>query len=457
MRRIILDFIWRKKWTAIWLPILALNRGVLRQPESDHGLLAAAFYLYLFMFVLMTNMAISVEMNSALFVLPISRKQRGAVAWSLTVIVPALLALCAKCLAGVVGHVLFQTSGIDWSWILFSTLFDVAFIGALASPWILSLSPGGILGRLLIGGWVAVLVAGWWVMGRFVPTGWHELNIWSGLALLAGLAITAAGYRQSSRLGVLGGVRRLRDVERPTSFARPTRRSPGNRLSSVRRILWAQFGIAIASAVLLLAGLAIVESVFNRQWNVLDSLRRLVPLTDLGRAPLLPFLLIGFLTVASVSTRSLQIAIRALRVMPLSTWELNAVLIARLAITWPGYWLVLATADLLLAGRAPAFAGLEIFAGLFGATCLANAAALRWQSPASLLMAMVIAGFTMGMGFAAAGPRLLEARFHLEGRILHPAALLGMACLIAAAYWNHRLLTRSSVIYKRTTLFPESA
>jgi hypothetical protein len=456
MRRIILDFIWRKKWTAVWLPILALNRGALPQSESDHGLLAAAFYVYLFAFVNMTNMAISVEMNSAFFVLPISRKQRGAVAWFLTVIVPALLALCAKCLAGGVGHALFQTASVDWSWILFSTLFDVAFIGALSSPWILSLSPVGILGRLLIGVWVVVLVAGWWVMGRFVPTGWHELNIWSGLALVAGLAITAAGYLQSSRLGVLGGVRRLRDVERPTSSARPTRRPRGNRLSSVQRILRAQFGIALVSAVLLLAGLAIVESVLNRQWNIVDSLRRLVPLTDLGRAPLLPFLLVGFLTVASVSTRSLQIAIRALRVMPLATWELNAILIARLAITWAGYWLVLATVDLLLASRAPAFAGLEIFAGLFGATCLANAAALRWQSPVSLLMAIGIAGLTMGVGFAAAGTRLMETRFHLEGRILHPSALLGLACLIAAVYWNYRLLTRSSIIYKRTTLFPES-
>jgi hypothetical protein len=71
-------------------------------------------------------------------------------------------------------------------------------------------------------------------------------------------------------------------------------------------------------------------------------------------------------------------------------------------------------------------------------------------------MAIGIAGLTMGVGFAAAGTRLMETRFHLEGRILHPSALLGLACLIAAVYWNYRLLTRSSIIYKRTTLFPES-
>jgi hypothetical protein len=61
------------------------------------------------------------------------------------------------------------------------------------------------------------------------------------------------------------------------------------------------------------------------------------------------------------------------------------------------------------------------------------------------------------MGFGIASTRLLEGRFHIEGWISHPAGLVGIACLIAAAYWNHRLLTRSSVIYKRTTLFPESA
>jgi hypothetical protein len=69
----------------------------------------------------------------------------------------------------------------------------------------------------------------------------------------------------------------------------------------------------------------------------------------------------------------------------------------------------------------------------------------------------VTAAFTIGFGSFICGGRLMEVRLHMEGHILHSAAIAGIACLIAAVYWNHRLLTRSRVIYERTTLFPESA
>lgn len=460
MSRVVLDFLWRKKWSlALTVAILAFSWGSVGQSSTGHGLMAYVFYLFLLSASLSVNADLQVTMRSALFVLPMSRTSRGAGLWSLNVLVPALLALCAKGVVGGGARLLSSTAAIDWSWLAFSTLFDLAFIGSLFSPWILSMSPTRALGRILLKCWIVAVVAGVVVMGRYVPTGWDQLNAWSGLGLLAGLGLTAAGYRQSSRLGVLWGARSLPEVAPSAAHASPTRRSSGNRLSSVRRILWTQLRDAVASAILLLVALGIFEAVVSRQWNIVGCLSRLVPLVDFGRTPTapLPFLLIGFLTAASVTTRSLQIGIRALRVLPLATWELNALLIAKLALTWFGYWLVLAAADLALGGRTPTLSGLEVFAGLLGVTCLANAAALRWQSPASWMVAMALAAFTIGFGSFFGAERLIEGRLHIDGRIFHPVAIGGLACLIAAAYWNHRLLTRSRVIYKRTTLFPESA
>jgi hypothetical protein len=463
MNRVVLDYLWRKKWAyAGSLAILALNWGIAVQSSTGHGLTAYVFYLFLLSAVLSVNADLQLAMRSALFVLPMSRTSRGSGLWFLNVMVPALLGLCAKGVAGGVAWLLPSTAAVDWAWLVFSTLFDLAFIGAFFSPWILSLNPTRGLGRAQPMWLIVAGFAGVGVMGRYVPAGWDQLNAWNGLALLAGLGLTAAGYRQSSRLGVMWGARSYREVASSaprassTRNATPTRRPAGSRLSSVRRILWTQFRDAVVSAILLLVACGIFEAVVSRQWHIVRILSRLAPFVDLGRDPFQPFLLIGFLTVASVTTRALQIGIRALRVLPLATWELNALLIARLAVTWFGYWLVLAAADLVLGGRSPTLSGVEVFAGLFGVTCLANAAALRWQSPASWMVGFALAAFTIGFGAYFAG-RLMEVRLHMEGWILHPAAIAGMACLIAAACWNHRLLTRSRVIYKRTTLFPESA
>jgi len=464
VRRVVLDFIWRKKWSYV-AGLAALSFWVSSWQSSGHrGIEGFSFYLFLFMHVFVTNTNARLEMKMALFVLPISGKQRERGLWCLGVVVPALIGLAARCLAAGVGILTSEPATVDWSWIAFAAFFDGVFIGALLSPWAVSspfvanLNSARALKLFLHLCLVCAPFAGMWALVKYLPAGWDQMNTWTWLALVAGLGMTAVGYRQSLRLEMLGGL-----YKRPVGLAisipdvAPTRKPFGDRLSSVQRTLWTQFKVATVSAVVLIVVVGLFEASFSGRWNIVSSLRRLVPLADFSRFPAMPLLLVGFLTTASISTRALQIAIRALRALPLKTWELNALLIARLAVTWFGFWLVLVLADLALGGRTPESSSAEVFVGLFGVTCLVNAVALKWQSPASLVVAAAIAGLTLGLGSVIGGSRVIEGRLHLDGRFLHTAAVAGIVCLIAAAYWNHRLLTRSSVIYKRTTLFPESA
>jgi hypothetical protein len=114
MNRVVLDYLWRKKWVlAGSLAILALNWGIAVQSSTGHGLTAYVFYIFLLSVVFSVNADLQLAMRSALFVLPMSRKSRGAGHWFLIVLVPALLALGAKGAAGGVSRLLSSTAAVD--------------------------------------------------------------------------------------------------------------------------------------------------------------------------------------------------------------------------------------------------------------------------------------------------------------------------------------------------------
>jgi hypothetical protein len=136
------------------------------------------------------------------------------------------------------------------------------------------------------------------------------------------------------------------------------------------------------------------------------------------------------------------LGLRQLRMLPISTRALAAVLTLAPILFWLSFWVFPVAAHWMVFGHRPPSLRLELLSGLTGLTCLVGAAVLLRSVVAPIRIFLLPLCIAAGFGV-----------LHLCGAPLKPETagfigILGLAAIAASFVLNARALHQSSVIYK---------
>lgn len=450
MPRIIRDFLRRQVWTCVVLVALltAVWLVALRPDMStDFARFPYAFSFYVDLIGSLFLIAGPDSLRSVrlVYALPVRRADLGASIWLLGVVGPALLTTTAKALAVGIVSATSPHASADLPWVMCSGIFDLAYTGSLC--WLL-LQSGRAGHRTTVGRWIVrvcwtagvlAYLGGALVLARFTPIAWNQWTWPIGLVLAGMMGLTISSYLQSERLAVFGaGSLRAKEPTRSTRLSGSATRVPfRDRLSGLRQMVWRQFWgagvIAIANLVLLtILQIYVTEGTPD--------------FAEIVRISVSQTTLYGFFLLTG-SWRWYPARLRLLRSLPLSTPELNLLILVRPAVAWFAFWLVMSLAGSLTAVPPQHWMALGVLAGAVGVTCVVNAAALQWHTrPWLFTLTMFMVAFVTFAG----GGRWLHTHGPLSANAVQLCGLaFGICGVAAAAVWNQQLLTRSSTLYKR--------
>ena len=386
------------------------------------------------------------EPTVGLDALPISRREFGRAVWFLGAMAPALAVVAAK-LIGVLWVLAPSLRHDGASWLLFSIGYDFAYTGTLGFLWTTHAgSLTGVRRAIAVSGFVVFTALGWLLVGLYLPTTWAQVTVWHELLLALGLVLTVAGYVRSSALvGYSSAGRGKQASLKATHTAMPSVRPRGGRLSGLQRLVLRQGAVALTLMSLIVAGVALAVWLDlryeHRPWNP----GAVVALVDFRVWT--PILWIPFL---QMSQGRWSRGMRQLRVLPISTREMNALVLARPVITWMSLCIVMLVTRLVFAGQLPSLLDVCAYLGLLGVACLANVIVFRWDTQAIrvvlvLFIAYVVINLSMDFIFGVNHWRLEPATIQTVWTVF------GVCAIIASALWLHHTLTTCDIIYRRKT------
>ncbi len=372
-------------------------------------------------------------------VLPLTHRDRWVTTWLLSTVVVTSYLFIAKSLIIILTVVIKHTVLMSAETLLLSTAYDFAYAGALLPIGTLlnaaDLSWVKRPGRLALSASV-ILFAPYTLAvvilpsfaARALPVHATEFTIGHVLVLVLGLTMSLGGLRWTPR--VFGSIQYHVNARGTTRGRLVTRQRFGDRFTGVARVL---FTHAIGWLRLMAVGIAaaVIIGFF-------------VPLpNDFPRFLTACLLLMAFLGISIASPWPTWA--RRLKVLPLSTTQVNALLLITPLFIWVEVWIVLLLAHTALGlpiGVELAPPSLLAFAGV---TTVANALAFKVHGSRRGLMCVSL--------LPAGAPLYVETLRHVPHEWTRLVLLLvGLFSLTCAAIVNHRTLTRStsgSLVYQR--------
>jgi len=405
--------------TIVWLSLAA-------------GMLAPEWVVALSLeviFVIGTAMTGVEYSQKAIRLLPLSNRQLWRARWMLGTVIPAAVMATGRALGVWLASLLIRGSHVRTDLLVIATLCDLAYLGLTSN--LLNVisqrrdSVGARVGLVLDGAGAVAYIGGivWpLVLRPYLPTRWSDFHGVAGAALAIGLALSAAAAflrRSGGRVLVLPIYRRPA-VSSPPRTRRPLPTRTTGAAASLLRVLLGKLLLLL----LTLAGIVFVGRLFvHSDPEEFASM---------------------WLLVACVTVRGdWRARLRELRILPMATWQLNALLAGTPAVLWVGLWMTVAILHAVfpesVGGSRPAF-----LAGLIGASALFDACELQ-VAPGALLLGLLVGsrGLVVLLGTLAAAEiaRMPPAELWLS------SGAIGAAALSAAVLLNHLALTRSRVIY----------
>ncbi|HEX5000060.1 MAG TPA: hypothetical protein VFY29_17700, partial [Terriglobia bacterium] len=261
------------------------------------------------------------------------------------------------------------------------------------------------------------------------------------LLLAAGLSATAISFFHSPQIAPRFVVNLS---PRESQGAGETRSLTKLRATGLTFFAWNQLRGVLCAAII--SGIASQLPMLLCAWWVSDSASILERLSLFSEpVPLgAVILLVAPITTATgwIFLGPDMLGLRHLRVLPISTRALAAVLTVAPVLFWLSFWAFPIAAYWTILGHLPPSLRLELLSGLTGLTCLVQSAVMLSSVGAPIRILSLPVCIAAGFG-----------ALHLYGAPLTPVAsgligLLGPAAIAASVVLNARALGQSSVIYK---------
>jgi hypothetical protein len=383
--------------------------------------------------------------------LPVSRTQIWRTRWILALIPVVLAALIRPLSLGITMAISNQPSD-NFSRFLPSTAFQLIYIGSLFAAYIpisryltKFASPGR---RLLLN---AALVLAAIILGAVIeeklPKQWHALTSGTIFMLVVGISLTVISFFHIPRIVP-------RRVTSMASFGERSERSSSSGkadlktrymragLAGPKLLAWRQFCAVLFGAIA--CGTASqLPILIGGRWGAQGSwLEHVTIFSDpipIGAAG--SFVVAVFFAAIWILMAPDLLGLRSLRVLPVATPTLAAMLTLIPALFWLTFWSFPLATYWILAGHLPSTFRLELLAALTGLTCLATSAGLQaWvKGPAQFVVLPLLSS----AGFIA---------IHFYGKPLGSTvtALIGISGLagIAVSFvLNDRALRQNSSVY----------
>lgn len=455
MRRVLLDALRRQRWnvatllvilTAGW--VLALRPGV--SPAFVRGAYAVSFYIDLFLSIQLSAGPDSPRSLRLVHTLPIPRHDLATGAWLLAVIAPALVTMIAKALAVSIVLALSIATPVDLRWVAFSGVLDLAYVGSMC--WLqpqlvragLAVGIGLLVTRVYwaLGAILCVYVGGAPALAAYMPTGWNQWRWHTGLVLAGLLGMTVASRFQAARSAEFRPDLPPRTPPAPSPSERavtPVTRVPfAGRLSVLRRMLWLQSRSAAITSAITVSLLVVAASLpWSPTPSRLEQIQQAVSAmpTEGGAY----FWMLGWMLTLTIGmARWAPAKLALLRFLPISSREINLVLLTRTVVTCVAFWLALLPIYTLSPAAAHPWMGLGWLAALIGVVGLTNAAMWQWQrSQFTFLAPVAIVNVLI-----FAHPWRYVTSTALAGGTGQMAWLaVGICGFVATIRWNQRLIS----------------
>lgn len=401
-----------------WL-VVAVWLGLAGGPR-DMSLLVALSILWACVagpMVTFTNLA-----RKEFTVLPVSRRQLWRARWLLGTVIPVAVTATGAAVVLAMAPLIPVGGQAHLDLFVLAALCEFAYLGVISGLLVLlsrrrsRLSPrvDGVIDGFAIAALLGGFFGGEFLIRPYLPVRWADLRGFTAVVLAAGVALAVASYFYSPGTGGRAFTRRASKAQRPTAAT-----------SSLGRL--------------------------SRPTSGLVSILRLVlawsAMTSLVFSALLPFFngdkeshtVVWFIMAMVITRAPWRARLRQLRMLPLSTWQLNAILLGSPAAMWLSVGTTLTLLHVVFPGRAADVFRPELIAGLIGVSALADTFDLqsRWVKGALVALALVLIG--------------VNARYldHAPATAVWSASSwFGLAAISVAGLLNHHALTRSSSIYE---------
>jgi hypothetical protein len=442
MRLLIADLAWRSRWRAAFLTAtLVLMFG----PMVGIGNPARGFAGSMGVAFAAGPMLTLWQVPRSIWFLPMSRRDIWRAGWLVSVAGVTLVTTLVKLPLLLVPQV---RDKIGLSGVMLSTAYDLAYLGVGCGLVILATRPQpasgwrrrtaamlkGLADMLLPLGMGALYAT--MAVDNLLPTTWEDLGPRGIALLIAGLGLTAATWFHSPT--PVSPSNRL--APRPRTKT-PAARLERGRLSGLPRLLvhesaWTLVtgGLIVLASGIFVVVAAIISRAPEGAGGFIHTL--LLQIDGRGSAPQgavsdsFPFL-IGFgVFVASVIAR-FPLMIRHLRVLPLGTTRLNALLLLWPAAVWLAAWTGWIALHYAVIGEGVVSYHAGVLLGLVGASAMMQSVTVRLSSVARIFT------FACLIGIVPLMPIFWTPK---------PAAFAaaGAALIVAAAVFNRRALSRGS-------------
>jgi hypothetical protein len=211
-------------------------------------------------------------------------------------------------------------------------------------------------------------------------------------------------------------------------------------------MLWQQFRSAAITSVIVLNLLVVMGSLpWSKTVGRLEQIRQAVSTLPVEAGAQL--WLLGWILYLTIGMQRWQPPkILALRALPISSREINTLLLMRSVVTCSAYWLALLPIYSLSPAATLPWMGLGMFVGLIGAAALTSTAMLRWHR--SQLTNFAVIAIVYLLQFGHPWTHIRSGMFS-GGTEQFAGLAFGICGIVAASMWNQRLLTRSSPLYRR--------
>jgi len=450
--RLVADATWRSRQSyVLMLVVIALLwaiAAIAAIAGQEHATVSRALMMSLMLAYAFGPIGTVVTMSlRELRTLPVTNRDLWVATWVVSTVVVTLALAAAQCLAVIAVLATTGSSAVSTETLLLATLYCFAYAGALSpiAP-AMGYSLSNAATRRPRWLWITISVAVVltfigafglpYYFAEFLPLTLNQFSWTTALALVTCLALAALSLAWTPQRGGFVPAK----VQNTSGTIAPSKQSVGfaDGLTGIPRVAWPFVMLMLALSAGTLLG-------FIAYWATFDSgvpLRAFLqdnavllfdtgflPNPDMGR------MWIVFLLVSIMMTSPWKPFGRQLRVLPLTTNQVNALLLVTPFAQWALIWLALIATHFLVVGVFPGTLRPDIFVLLGGVTALGHVLMFRNGHLGSMWIPLLIGAFS------SLASRILTTNFALSLEVMLIAA--GVMALLAAAFINHRTLTRS--------------
>jgi hypothetical protein len=442
--RLVADTLWRNRWlyaaSGVCLVPSWLLFGMISRPNPVPIGSTAISLLFA---VLLGPSVVSATMSLREFQhLPITARDQWRAMWVVATVVPAGLLLSTKGFSALLVAASGGSPQLSTEEMLLSAMFDFSWTGVVL-PVFAGLGYGGpgvarsgATAPKLTGTVPIVVVVACFglpiVVDRALPEDLGEFTSRTSGVLVACLAIALGAVVWQPRRGLLAGERAHR--RRASLSGVSTRTRQIDRLTGAARVAVP----SVVATVAVAAGSCLALAVYgvlsgSGAWWFVPQTKDLFDPQDVGDRGL-TFLVLTPLFVVVVQGCWTRWA-RLLKVLPLSAKQINALFLLTPLATWALLWL-LGFWVYSLAYGTPPMSRVDLAFGLAGVAAITQAALLRFQGSIGRIWIVILV--------SALWPQMMKVGLSGATTDHGVFAVIGVVAFCAAAFINHRTLTRST-------------